>query len=104
MSGDAIAIVGMAGRFPGASDVDSLWANLLDEVCSVREFGLAELAAAGVPGHLLDDPRYVRFHGWLDGLDRFDAGFFGYPEEEAALIDPQHRLFLEVAWHAMQDA
>jgi acyl transferase domain-containing protein len=104
MSGDAIAIVGMAGRFPGASDVDDLWANLLDEVCSVREFGREELAAAGVPADLLDDPRYVRSHGWLDGLDRFDAGFFGYPDEEAALIDPQHRLFLEVAWHAMQDA
>jgi len=104
MSGDAIAIVGMGGRFPGASDVDGLWAGLLDEVCSVREFGREELAAVGIPGHVLDDPRYVRSHGWLDGLELFDAGFFGYPDDEAALIDPQHRLFLEVAWHAMEDA
>jgi acyl transferase domain-containing protein len=104
VSGDAIAIVGMAGRFPGASDVDGLWRNLLDEVCSVRGFTTDELAAAGVPRHLLDDPRYVRAHGWLQGLADFDANFFGYPPQEAALIDPQQRMFLEAAWHAMEDA
>jgi acyl transferase domain-containing protein len=104
VSGDGIAIVGLAGRFPGASDVDGYWANLLDQRCSVREFTTDELAAAGVPKRLLDDPRYVRAHGWLSGLDEFDAAHFGYSDAEAALIDPQQRLFLEVAWHAMEDA
>jgi len=101
---DAIAIVGLGGRFPGSSDVDRFWAALLDEAHCVRTFSEAELLAAGVPAPMLADPRYVRAHGWLDGLADFDADAFGYSDDEAALIDPQHRLFLEAAWHALQDA
>lgn len=101
---DAIAVVGVGGRFPGCSDVDEFWRTLLDERHCVRTFGDDELRAAGVPAELLDDPRYVRAHGWLDGLADFDAELFGYTDAEAALIDPQHRLFLEAAWHALEDA
>jgi acyl transferase domain-containing protein len=101
---DAVAIVGLAGRFPGAADVDGFWRNLLDERHSVRAWTADELRGAGVPDELLADPRYVLASGHLDGIGDFDAEFFGYPPDEAARIDPQHRLFLEVAWHAMQDA
>ncbi len=101
---DAVAIVGMAGRFPGAPDVDTFWRNLLDEVDSVVTCSDDELRAAGVAEELLADPRYVRATGRLAGLADFDAGFFGYPPAEAALIDPQQRLFLQTAWTAMEDA
>ncbi|MGA8113631.1 MAG: beta-ketoacyl synthase N-terminal-like domain-containing protein [Actinocatenispora sp.] len=101
---DAIAIVGMAVRVPGAADVETFWRNLLDEVDSVRTFTDDELRVAGVDAELLADPRYVRTSGHLDGLADFDAEFFGYPPAEAALIDPQQRLFLETAWAAMEDA
>lgn len=101
---DAIAVVGLGGRFPGSSDVDGFWQSLLDGAHGVRTFGDDELRLAGVPQELLDDPRYVRAHGWLDGLADFDADLFGYADDEAALIDPQHRLFLESAWQALEDA
>jgi len=100
---DAIAVVGMACRVPGASTVDTFWRNLLDEVDSVRRWTVEELRAAGVPDGLLADPRYVPAGGYLDGLTTFDAEFFGYPPHEAALIDPQQRLFLELAWEALED-
>jgi len=101
---DAIAVIGLAARVPGAEDVDQFWRNLLDEVDAVRSYRPEELRAAGVSERLLADPRYVCAAGHLDGLTDFDAEFFGYPAAEAALIDPQHRLFLEVAWAAFEDA
>jgi acyl transferase domain-containing protein len=94
----------MAGRFPGARSVEAFWENLTGGVESISFFGDEELRAAGVPAELLKDPRYVKAHGWLDGLEDFDAELFGYSADEAALIDPQHRLFLESAWHALEDA
>lgn len=101
---DAIAVVGLAARVPGAGDVDTFWRNLLDEVDAVRVYRPEELRAAGVSERLLADPRYVPAAGHLDGLADFDAEFFGYPAAEAALVDPQQRLFLEVAWAAFEDA
>jgi acyl transferase domain-containing protein len=101
---DAIAIIGTACRVPGADDLDTFWRNLLDGVDSVRTYTDAELRAAGVPAELLADPRYVRAARHLDGIDLFDAEFFGYEPEEAALIDPQQRLFLEQAWTALENA
>ena len=103
-TGLEIAIVGMAGRFPGAADVDALWANLLDGVESIQTFSTEQLRAAGVNPDLLADAAYVRAGGVLDGIDRFDAGFFGYSPREAALMDPQQRVFLETAWAAMEHA
>ena len=100
----AIAIVGMAGRFPGAASVDELWRKLCAGEELIRVFGNDELRAAGVDPALLDDPHYVRARGVLDGADLFDAGFFDYAPREAQLIDPQQRVFLECAWEALEDA
>jgi acyl transferase domain-containing protein len=104
VSDDGIAIVGMAARLPGASDVAAYWDNLCAGIDTMHRYSAAELRAAGVGDDLLADPRYVRAGGYLPGIEDFDAEFFGYTPAEAAEIDPQHRLFLEVAWHALQDA
>ena len=101
---DGIAIIGAACRAPGADDLDTFWRNLIDGVDAVRDYTDAELRAAGVSAELLADPRYVRAAGHLDGIDLFDAEFFGYEPAEAALIDPQQRLFLEQAWTALENA
>ncbi|HEY0696601.1 MAG TPA: polyketide synthase, partial [Micromonospora sp.] len=103
ISGD-IAIVGMAGRFPGAPDVASFWRNLRDGVESVTFWDDETLRAGGVPEETLANPAYVKAASVLDGIELFDANFFGYNAREAALIDPQQRLFLETCWHALEDA
>ncbi|MCS0580724.1 amino acid adenylation domain-containing protein [Massilia pinisoli] len=103
-AGTDIAIVGMAGRFPGADDVDTFWRNLCDGVESIRDLDDETLRDAGVAAAQLDDPRYVRRKGVLDDVARFDAPFFGYPPREALLMDPQQRLFLEVGWQALEHA
>ncbi len=102
--GNDIAIVGMAGRFPGANSVADFWANLVAGVESISELTDRQLEDAGVDPALLADPRYVRRKGTLDAVDCFDAPFFGYPPREALLMDPQQRLFLEVAWQALEHA
>ncbi|MEM7049901.1 MAG: amino acid adenylation domain-containing protein [Acidobacteriota bacterium] len=99
-----IAIVGMAGRFPGAPDLSALWRNLAAGVESVEFFDDAELQRAGVAEELRRHPRYVAAGSVLDDIDLFDAGFFGYGPAEAALIDPQQRLLLECSWQALEDA
>lgn len=98
-----IAIVGMAGRFPGAADLNEYWANILAGRVSVSQLSRGELTAAGVPPGLLDDPTYVPVRGLLAGPDLFDAAFFGIPPREAALTDPQQRLLLQTAWAALED-
>ncbi|MGB3443396.1 MAG: polyketide synthase [Actinophytocola sp.] len=103
-SGTDIAIVGMAGQFPGSRDVDELWRNLRDGKECVTWFSQEELLAAGEDPELIADPAYVPAAAVLDDIELFDAGFFGYPPHEAALMDPQQRLFLENAWHALEDA
>jgi len=99
-----IAVVGMAGRFPGARDLEQLWRNLRDGVESVTRLSDEELLAAGTAPELLANPRFVRAASLLDGVDSFDAPFFGYSAHEAAIMDPQQRLFLEHAWAALEDA
>jgi acyl transferase domain-containing protein/acyl carrier protein len=99
-----IALVGMAGRFPGAADVAELWAELQAGRSGITRFTDEELLGAGVPRDLLADPDYVRAGAVIDGVDRFDAGFFGVNPKEAQILDPQHRLFLEHSWHALEDA
>ncbi|MBN9125761.1 MAG: polyketide synthase [Nitrosospira sp. 56-18] len=103
-SGIEIAVIGMAGRFPGASDIDAFWSNLRDGVESITAFSDDDLMARGVSSSQLDDPLYVKAVARLDGVDLFDASFFGYNPREAAEMDPQHRLFLETAWQALEDA
>jgi phthiocerol/phenolphthiocerol synthesis type-I polyketide synthase E len=103
-TGLEIAVVGMAGRFPGAPGVDDLWASLRAGVESIRRFTDEELAAAGVPESLRTNPAYVPARGALAEVDLFDAAFFGFTPREAQVTDPQQRLFLEVAWEALEDA
>jgi len=99
-----IAIVGMAARLPGARNVREYWANLCDGVESIRQLTDEELAGAGVRADLLADPSYVKSAAVLDGMDEFDAEFFGFSPKEAAIMDPQHRNFLECSWEALEDA
>ena len=100
----SIAIVGLAGHFPGAADLDQFWRNLMDGVDVLQSFSDEELADAGVPQSLRTNPAYVRAGTVLDGADLFDAGFFGLSPREAQILDPQQRLFLECAWEALERA
>ena len=99
-----IAVVGMAGRFPGAADVTQFWRNVCAGVESISFFSPAELAASGVDPALIRNPHYVPAAGVLEGADLFDAAFFGYYPREAEIIDPQQRVFLECAWEALENA
>ncbi|MGK3989850.1 beta-ketoacyl synthase N-terminal-like domain-containing protein [Sorangium sp. So ce136] len=99
-----IAIVGAALRFPGARTPDEFWRNLRGGVESVRTLTDEELEAAGVSPEEHRDPRYVRRKGVLDIADQFDARFFGIPPLEARVMDPQHRMFLECSWEALESA
>jgi acyl transferase domain-containing protein/acyl carrier protein len=103
-SGIEIAVIGMAGRFPGAKNLEQFWQNLCDGVESINFFTDEEFLARGGDARLLDDPNYVKAEAVLDDIEMFDASFFGYTPREASLIDPQHRLFLETAWHALENA
>jgi acyl transferase domain-containing protein/surfactin synthase thioesterase subunit/acyl carrier protein len=94
----------MACRFPGAADPEAFWRNVRDGVESITFFTDAELVAAGVDPAALAQPNYVKAAPVLNDVDRFDAAFFGYAPREAAITDPQHRLFLEVAWEAFEAA
>ncbi|MBA2679997.1 MAG: SDR family oxidoreductase, partial [Ktedonobacteraceae bacterium] len=99
-----IAIIGMSGRFPGATTVEQFWQNLCEGKESITTFTDEELLAAGVDPEDLANPDYVKARPVLEQTDQFDANFFGYSPREAELTDPQHRLFLECAWEAMEYA
>lgn len=99
-----IAVVGMAGRFPGADSVAGLWELLASGAEAITRFSPEELRASGVPQALLSAPGYVPAKGVLGDVAGFDAQLFGYSAAEAALIDPQQRIFLECAWAALEDA
>jgi phthiocerol/phenolphthiocerol synthesis type-I polyketide synthase E len=98
-----IAIIGVACRLPGARDASEFWRNLLDGVESLTTFTDEELIASGVDPGLVRSPQYVKSRGIIGGADAFDAGFFGFTPREAELLDPQQRVFLECAWHALED-
>ncbi|HEY0179705.1 MAG TPA: beta-ketoacyl synthase N-terminal-like domain-containing protein, partial [Dokdonella sp.] len=100
---DGVAIVGMAGRFPGAASVEELWANLVAGRESITRFAPDELSPL-VPKALSEHPRYVPARGVVADADRFDAAFFGITAREAQLIDPQQRIFLELCWNALEHA
>jgi acyl transferase domain-containing protein len=99
-----VAIIGMAGRFPGAGDLEELWRNLRDGVESISRFSADELFADGVPPAQLARPGYVPAGGFLADADLFDATFFDYSPREAEVLDPQQRLLLEIAWEALESA
>lgn len=98
-----IAIVGMGGRFPGATTVPELWKHLCDGVESVSFFADREIDP-GVPEEIARHPLYVKARGILAGTEEFDAGFFGISPREAALTDPQLRLLLEVTWETLESS
>jgi len=101
----AVAIIGMSGRFPKAQNLDKFWQNLRDGVESISFFSDQELEESGVDPAVVNDPRYVKAGGGiLEDIEFFDAAFFGYPPRQAEIIDPQHRLFLECAWEALEVA
>ncbi len=100
---DGIAIIGMAGRFPGADNVTEFWHNVRDGVDSISRFDVNELEIAGID-ECVKQPNYVRARSILSDVDRFDASFFGILPREAELIDPQQRVFLECCWEALEDA
>jgi len=101
---EEVAVVGMAGRFPGAPDLETFWRNLRDGVESISRFSDEEMLAAGVEPEVLANPRYVRARGVIAGAKLFDAPFFGLSPREAAITDPQQRVFLECAWEALEQA
>ncbi len=101
---DAIAVIGMDGRFPGAPDLAAFWDNLVEGREGAAEFTLAQFLAAGGTEAEFADPALVRVASTVEGIDRFDADFFGYRPSEAELIDPQQRLFLECCHQALEQA
>ncbi len=101
---DEIAVIGMAGRFPGARNVDEFWRNLRDGREMVSFFSDKELEEAGVDRATLQDPRYVKARAIVADVEMFDASRFGYAPREAEMLDPQHRFFLECAWEALENA
>ncbi|MCX5214400.1 acyltransferase domain-containing protein [Kitasatospora sp. NBC_00240] len=101
---DAIAVVAMAARFPGADTVEEFWENLAAGRDSVRPITDEEFLAAGGDPADLTDPQLVRMASVVEGIDRFDAAFFGWSPADAALVDPQQRLLLECAYHALEQA
>ena len=104
LTGREIAVIGMAGRFPGARNLSEFWQNLRNGVEAVTFFTEEELLASGVEPETIRHPNYVPAGSLLDDVDLFDASFFGYNAREAEILDPQQRIFLEVCWHALEDA
>ncbi|WP_166924941.1 type I polyketide synthase [Flavobacterium poyangense] len=99
-----IAIIGMSCRLPGADNIDQFWSNLINGKESFSEFTDQELRDSGVDESLINSPNYIRRRGIINGAEYFDATFFGITPRDAEIMDPQHRIFLECAWHALEDA
>jgi len=100
----AIAVIGMAGRFPGAQNITCFWENLKDGVESITFFSDKELEESGIAPELFSSPNYVKARGVLEEADHFDAAFFNCSPKEAEIMDPQVRVLLECAWWALEDA
>ncbi|MEH7633894.1 type I polyketide synthase [Bacillus pumilus] len=103
-TGLEVAVVGMACRFPSAKNIHQFWDNLSNGRESITFFSKEELLEAGVEKEALDHEQYVRAKGAVDQHDHFDADFFGYSQREAEVMDPQIRMFHEVAWESLEDA
>jgi phthiocerol/phenolphthiocerol synthesis type-I polyketide synthase E len=99
-----IAVTGVSGRFPGCADIDQFWTALTAGRVLTTRLARHELIQAGVPENLVDDPDYVPVRGYLADADRFDNTLFRVSPRDAELMDPQHRLMLETAWAALEDA
>ncbi|GAB3716971.1 hypothetical protein GCM10027598_27230 [Amycolatopsis oliviviridis] len=100
---EPIAVVGLAGRLPGADTIEQFWRNQRDGVESVSRFSTRQLVDAGWPAEMVAHPDYVPAAAVIENADHFDAEFFGYDTRQAEISDPQQRLFAECAWHALED-
>ncbi len=101
---NAVAVVGAGCRLPGAGSLEEFWNNLCNGIVSIRQFTDEQLLAAGLPPQKLNDPRLVKAGAVIEDMEYFDAAFFGVTPGEAALLDPQHRVFLETTWTALENA
>ncbi|MFE2228298.1 type I polyketide synthase [Streptomyces kronopolitis] len=99
-----LAVVGMACRLPGADSPDAFWENLVGGVDSIRPIPVEERRSWGEDAAWSKDPRHVALHGLVDGVGDFDAEFFGYTLRDAAVLNPQHQMFLECGWEALERA
>src|SRR3990167_2876425 len=99
-----VAIIGMSGRFPGARSVHEFWHNLRNGVEAVAFLSDAEILSSGIDPEVLSNPNYVKAGAILEDPELFDAAFFGYSPRDAEIMDPQHRVFLETAWQALETA
>jgi len=99
-----IAVVGMSGAFPGAHNISQLWENLLELRSGIMNVSEQDCREAGIPESIYSAKNYVKRAAWLNQAKQFDAAFFGYSDAEAEIMDPQHRLFLEHAWAALESA
>src|SRR6266699_383575 len=104
VASEPIAVIGLACRVPGARDVGQFWSNLVGGVQSVRYTTLAEQAAIGVAEQALADPNFVPAMFLVDDVEYFDGALFGMSAREAEMRDPQHRLFIELAYTALADS
>jgi non-ribosomal peptide synthase protein (TIGR01720 family) len=103
-NGFEVAVIGLACRFPKAGDSDQFWKNLCDGLEAVSFFTEQELRSSGIDPQILKHPNYVNAGSVLEDIEMFDSAFFGYSPREAEIMDPQHRLFLECAYHALENA
>ena len=103
-NGLEIAIIGMAGRFPGAKNIDEYWQNIQNGIESIRPLTDEYLLSQGVDKTSLEHPQYVKAGAVLDNVELFDADFFGFSPREAEILDPQQRIFLECAQEAIETA
>ncbi|MEH1894398.1 MAG: SDR family oxidoreductase [Nostoc sp.] len=101
---EGIAIVGMAGRFPGAKNIEEFWQNLQFGVESISIFTNEEIVSDGIDSVTLSDRNYVKSSAILENIDLFDAAFFSFNAKEAEVTNPQNRIFLECAWEALENA
>jgi len=103
-TGFEVAVIGAAGRFPGAANLDEYWSLISEGRETIRRFTRDELLEAGMDPDLVDHPGHIPVSPMLGDVDLFDAAFFNFSPREAEVIDPQGRLLLETAWHALESA
>ncbi|MBB6127527.1 polyketide synthase [Mucilaginibacter lappiensis] len=96
-----VAVIGMAGRFPGANTIDEFWKLLAEGRETISFFSTGEIDRS-IPINIKNNPAYIKARGIIDGADEFDAEFFGFNPRSAELMDPQHRVFLEIAWEVLE--
>ncbi|MBC8943854.1 non-ribosomal peptide synthetase/type I polyketide synthase [Xenorhabdus indica] len=101
---DPIAVIGLACRFPQAPDSDTFWHNLQQGIECTTTLSRQTLLDAGIPPEVIDSENFVNQAAILEGAEQFDATLFGYSRQEAEMLDPQQRLFLQTAWHALEHA